>query len=342
MEFFYLQVIYFQDLNIYYVGEGIYIFFHCATMNATNYMDKKVLITGCGGMLGKSVYAAAIGKYGAENVVATDIDLNESWLSNLDVRDIKSCETRFNEVNPALVIHLAALTDLEYCETNQEDAWATNSLGTENIALLARKYGALMVYVSTAGIFGGEKAEYTDFDTPNPLSYYAKSKYHGEQFVERFIPEYYIFRAGWMMGGGVLKDKKFINKIYKQIKNGATELFVVDDKLGTPTYTNDFASSMMKVIDTGYHGLYNQVCRGSCSRHDVAQAFVDALGFSDSITVTKVSSDHFKSEYFAPRPVSEKLVNMKLEKRGINFMRDWRECLVEYGAEYKKDFHGAA
>ncbi len=301
----------------------------------------KILITGCGGMLGKAVYSEAARKYGADQVVATDIDLNEPWLSLLDVRDIAMSEKFFASVKPMLVIHLAALTDLEYCEENKDDAWRTNALGTENIALLARRYGIPMVYVSTAGIFGGEKEEYTDFDTPNPLSYYAKSKYHGELFVERFVPEYYIFRAGWMMGGGIEKDKKFINKMYRQIKNGAKELFVVDDKLGTPTYTNDFASGMMRVIDTQYYGLYNQVCNGSCSRYDVAVAFVNALGLGDQIIVTKVPSDYFKNEYFAPRPASEKLINLKLNERGINYMRDWRECLSEYSIVFKNDYYGA-
>ena len=299
----------------------------------------RILITGCGGMLGKALYEKATQKYGQKNVLATDIDLNESWLSHLDVRHIKECEQVCESWKPTIIFHLAALTDLEYCEKNIENAWATNALGTENIALLARKHNALMIYISTAGIFGGEKDEYSDFDTPNPLSYYAKSKYHGEQFVERYLSSYYIFRAGWMMGGGITKDKKFINKIYKQIKAGTKELFVVDDKLGTPTYTHDFAASILKVIDSGYYGLYNQVCEGSCSRYDVALLLVKLLGLEDSVKVTQVSSDYFKEEYFAPRPASEKLINVKLSMRGINYMRDWKVCLTEYAQEFKKDLY---
>lgn len=299
-----------------------------------------VLITGCGGMLGKAVYEKATKKYGVDNVHATDIDINEKWLSMLDVRDIKAYEKAFIDLKPSIVIHLAALTDLEYCEKNLNEAWTTNALGPENATILCRKYNCLLVYISTAGIFGGEKDEYADFDTPNPLSYYAKSKYHGEQFIEKHLYKYFIFRAGWMMGGGLSKDKKFINKIYKQIKSGSKELFVVDDKLGTPTYTMDFASSLLKVIDSGYYGLYNQVCEGSCSRLDVAEEFVKLLDLKDKIKVTRVSSDYFKEEYFAPRPASEKLFNLKLTTRGINYMRDWRICLAEYSEEFKKDFYG--
>jgi dTDP-4-dehydrorhamnose reductase len=302
--------------------------------------QEHVLITGCGGMLGKAMYAKTVEKYGESFVRATDIDLNEPWLSKLDVRDIREYEEAVREWKPSIIIHLAALTDLEYCEKNSNDAWATNALGAENAAILAHKYNVLLVYISTAGIFDGGKDEYTDFDTPNPLGYYAKSKCHGEKFVEQHLSKYYIFRAGWMMGGGLKKDKKFINKIYKQIKSGSKELFVVDDKLGTPTYTVDFASAIMKVIDSDYYGLYNQVCEGSCSRFDVAEEFIKQLELTDKIKVTKVSSDYWKEEYFAPRPASEKLINVKLTMRGINYMRDWRVCLAEYAQEFKKDFYG--
>ena len=133
-----------------------------------------------------------------------------------------------------------------------------------------------------------------------------------------------------MMGGGPIKDKKFINKIFRQIKNGKTELFVVDDKLGTPTYTVSFARGMFKVIESGLYGLYNQVCGGDCSRYDVALEFVKLLGLEMKVRVTKVSSDYFKKEYFAPRPYSERLVNLKLNARGLNCMPDWKEALAEY------------
>ena len=113
-------------------------------------MSERVLITGCGGMLGLSTYKNAVEKYGEDSVMATDIDLNESWLSKLDVRDIDDVKKAFEEFKPTLVLHLAALTDLEYCEKEQEDAWLTNALGTENVALLAREHDATMVYISTA------------------------------------------------------------------------------------------------------------------------------------------------------------------------------------------------
>jgi dTDP-4-dehydrorhamnose reductase len=300
----------------------------------------RVLVLGAGGMLGGAVFKEVSERY--SDVIATDIDLNEPWLSRLDVRDILALEEAFRSFEPTIVFNLAALTDLEYCERNSDDSWATNALGAENVALLAESYGATLVHIGTAGMFGDGQEEFNDFDIPAPASKYAKSKYYGELTVERHVSRYFIFRAGWMMGGGVRKDKKFINKIYKQIKSGAKELYVVADKVGTPTYTVDFAHGMLKVLDSGYYGLYNQVCGGGGSRLDVAREFVRLLGLEESVKVTEVSSSHFKDEYFAPRPKSEKLVNLKLNLRGMNYMRDWKAALADYAVEFANDYNGGA
>jgi dTDP-4-dehydrorhamnose reductase len=301
--------------------------------------EARVLITGCGGMLGDAVYRTFSSGY--RHVQPTDIDLNEPWLTRLDVRERGECERAFAEVRPTIVLHLAALTDLEYCETHQDDCWKTNALGTENVALLARQHDATMVYISTAGIYGGEKDQFHDFDVPNPLSHYGRSKYYGERFVEMHVPKYFCLRAGWMMGGGPKKDKKFINKIFRQIKAGSRELCVVDDRFGTPTYTVDFARSAAFLVTTKYYGVYNHVCEGGGSRYDVAVEFVRLLGLADRVRVTQVPSGHFKDTYFAPRPSSERLVNLKLSARGLNRMRDWRLCLAEYAEVFQRELDAA-
>ena len=294
--------------------------------------NKKVFITGCGGMLGKAVYEQFAPHC---QVLATDIDLNEPWLEYGDVIDFQKISEKAFTFEPDLIINLAALTDLEFCEKNPEITWKTNALGAENMALISKAVDATHIYISTAGIFDGQKEYYNDFEQPNPLSVYAKSKYYGEVIVEKILSNYFIFRAGWMMGGGHEKDKKFINKIFKQILDGKKELFVVEDKLGTPTYTVNFAESMFKIVQTKLYGLYNMVCEGSCSRYDVAVEFIRMLGLENEISINIVGSDYFKNEYFAPRPHSEKLLNLKLSSRGINFMKDWKECLEDYVESYK-------
>ncbi len=189
-----------------------------------------MLITGCGGMLGEGVYKQFKDRC---QVYATDIDLNEPWLERLDVASKKEADAFLSRIKPDYIIHLAALTDMEYCELNPKHAYAVNSEGVENFATYARKHDIPFIYISTAGIFDGEKDEYFEHDVPNPASIYGKSKYAGE-LIARLVNKSIVLRAGWMMGGGPRKDKKFINKIIKQIRTGTKEIAVVDDKLGTP------------------------------------------------------------------------------------------------------------
>jgi len=285
-------------------------------------------------MLGRAVYE----QFSTQTTVkATDIDLNIGWLSYADVRDYNSLNTSIEEFRPDLIINLAALTDLEYCERNPAEAWLTNSLGAENTALIANQLDVPLVYISTAGIVDGAKDVYDDFGPHNPLSVYGKSKYEGELAVRTMVRKHFVFRAGWMMGGGPKIDKKFVNKIYQQIKAGADTLYVVDDKLGTPTYTKSFAKGIYSVAETDLFGVYNQVCGGSGSRYDVAEEFLRLLGLQSRISLVKVGSEKFAADYFAPRPRSEKLDNVKLRARGIDFMPHWKQALAEYAEEFKAD-----
>jgi dTDP-4-dehydrorhamnose reductase len=138
-----------------------------------------------------------------------------------------------------------------------------------------------------------------------------------------------------MMGGGPLVDKKFVNKIIKQMNNGVTELNVVDDKLGVPTYTKDFAQSILNHISEDLpYGLYNMVSQGEASRYDTAVEINEFLNLG--LTINKVDSNFFKEEYFAPRPYSEKLINKKLNDIGRNYMRNWKVCLHEYLTSFYK------
>ena len=132
------------------------------------------------------------------------------------------------------------------------------------------------------------------------------------------------------MGGGPKKDKKFIQKIMIQLKDRKKELFVVNDKLGTPTYTHDFAQNVQLLLNKEYWGLYNMVCGGVTSRLEVVREILNILGIEDEIKVTEVSSDYFKNEYFAERPASERLINQKLNMRNLNIMRNWKDGLKEY------------
>jgi len=288
--------------------------------------NNKILITGCGGMLGEAVHNHFQGKY---EVLATDIDLNEKWLSYLDVRDKDAAHRVVADFQPDAIVHLAALTDMEFCEQEVINAYKTN---TESVQFLSREASNLeipFVYISTAGIFDGNKDEYEEDCLPNPLSIYGKSKYYGER-VALSIPKSIVVRAGWMMGGGPMKDKKFISKVIRQIAGGAKELFIVSDKLGTPCYTYDLAGSIAYLLENDKFGIYHGACKGSASRYEVAEYLLELLSKTNEVHLKEVDSDYFSKDYFAPRPYSEKLVNTALERLESGLTRDWKICLKEY------------
>ena len=137
-----------------------------------------------------------------------------------------------------------------------------------------------------------------------------------------------------MMGGGSKKDKKFINKLIKQLKDGQNNLYIVNDKDGTPTYTHDFAKNVKLLIENNHWGLFNMVCGGQTSRLEVAKELIKQLDLTNKINIIEVKSDYFKYEYFAKRPVSERLVNKRLDQLNLNIMRDWKVALKEYLHDY--------
>jgi dTDP-4-dehydrorhamnose reductase len=264
----------------------------------------------------------------------TDKDVNESWLSYLDFRDFDAYKKDVKDFKPDYLFHLGAYTDLEFCELNADETYNTNTLSVENAVYIANDLDIPLLYISTAGIFDGKKEVYDDWDQPNPLGVYARSKYMGERFVLENAKRFLVCRAGWMMGAGPKKDKKFIQKLMKQLKEGKKELFIVNDKDGTPTFTHDFAKNVKALIQKEYWGLYNMVCGGQTSRYEVAQELLKILQLSDNVKLTPVSSDYFRDTYFAERPPCERLVNRKLKIRNINLMRDWKVALKEYIATY--------
>lgn len=296
---------------------------------------KKTYIAGCGGMLGEAFHRQFNNDY---ILKCTDKDVNEEWLSFLDFRDFVAYKKDVLEFKPDYLFHLGAYTDLEYCENNVDDTYNTNTLSVENAVYIANELDIPLLYISTAGIYDGKKEFYDDWDLPNPLGVYARSKYMAEVFVQQNAKKYLICRAGWMMGSGPKKDKKFIQKLMKQIKDGKKELFIVNDKDGTPTYTHDFAKNVKLLLEKEYWGLYNMVCGGQTSRLEVASELLKILELDHEIKINIVNSDYYAKEYFAPRPPCERLVNRKLDIRQLNIMRDWRIALREYIQDYYKDY----
>lgn len=298
-------------------------------------VKKRIYIAGCGGMLGEAFHKIFRDEY---DIKCTDIDLNEDWLTYLDFRDFREYRKDVYNYKPDWLFHIGAHTDLEYCEKNESDTYLTNTESVKYAVYIANELSIPLLYISTAGIFDGKQSTYDESDIPNPIGRYAKSKYLGEKFVIENAKDFIICRAGWMMGGGPNKDKKFIQKVMKQLKNGKKELFIVNDKLGTPTYTYDFASNTKLIIEENKRGLFNMVCKGLTSRLEVTKELINYLQLSDIIKIIEVDSNYFSEVYFADRPNCERLINKKLDDLKMNIMRNWLVTLHEYLNQYYKGY----
>lgn len=295
----------------------------------------KIYMAGVGGMLGRDLYKQFSNDH---ELSCSDKDVNEPWLHLLDFTNFYHYYQDVAKFKPDILFHIGAMTDLEECEAHPDEAYMNNVIGVENAVTIANTINIPVVYISTAGIFDGEQEAYDDWDTPNPINVYGRTKYLGEKYVCEHANRYFVFRAGWMMGG-YNKDKKFVKKIVDQLKGGAKKIYAVADKYGSPTYTLTLASTILLLINTRHYGIYNASGQGNVNRLDVSKAIVRELGYD--VPVIGVGSDHFSKEYSAPRPRHEVLVNKRLALRGrsndqlYDTSNDWRLALKHYLNGYR-------
>lgn len=296
--------------------------FTIVLMRNPSHKSPTILITGAGGVVGS--YAPSV--FSANDLLLTDL-VESRGISQLDVTDTDAVHAAIRTTRPDVVLHLAAATDVDRCEQDPDVAFRVNAIGTENVAHACRESGALLVYISTAGVFGGGKPDpYTEFDAPDPANIYGHSKLAGERTVSSMLDRYFIVRAGWMVGGASL-EKKFVGMMIRQLEAGATHLRAVHDKFGSPTYAPDLLRGIRTLLDTNRFGLFHMVNDGSCSRYDVAVALCELLG-RDDVDVEPVSSAAFPLP--APRARSEAMRNYKLELHGLPRQRPWKDALETY------------
>ncbi|HEV8141530.1 MAG TPA: dTDP-4-dehydrorhamnose reductase [Methylomirabilota bacterium] len=280
---------------------------------------KRLLVTGAAGMVG--AYVADV--FHDWQVVLTDI---VGDVERLDVRDPDDVRRAVARTAPDAVLHLAAETDVDACEREPDRAHLTNALGTRYVAAACQAADVPLVYVSTAGVFSGDKSEpYVESDVPRPLNRYATAKLAGEIAVTALVARHIIVRAGWMIGGGV-RDKKFVGKVTELIATGRSPLRAVNDAWGSPTHAKDLLVTVARLVDAGHGGLYHVANAGSATRYDVALVVRAALRKED-VEVVPVASTDFPQT--APRPRSEAVRCRALEALGMP-LRPWREAVTEY------------
>ena len=293
------------------------------------------LFTGAGGMLGNA-YATLKAQYSRElnvNCIFTDKVYSDHYISELlDVTDKNSFKLLASECKPMYLFHLAAITSLEECELNKDQAFETNTESVRTACEIAREHNSFLIYITTAGVHDGKDIFYAADAPAKPISTYGKSKWESELIVSEMLDssQYLILRAGWMMGGGIKHDKKFVAKILRQLLSGVTTIYAVDDLYGSPTYTMSFAINNLNLLKSNAHGKVNNCTVGSPSRFDVARVICEWYTNVSMIqtNVVPVSSDYFKQEYFAERPKNE---SMKIDNfREIIEENTWKKSLLEY------------
>jgi dTDP-4-dehydrorhamnose reductase len=278
-----------------------------------------ILVTGCNGMLGNYI--------NWEHTFKTDI-------YDLDVSNEKDV-ARYNKFDASCIVHLAAETDLEMCEKDAVHAYKVNVIGTVNMTRLADRLEVPIVYISTAGVFSGDKiAPYIETDEPDPINIYGLTKWYGELVVGVY-PKHHILRAGWMMGG-VLKDKKFVGKIMNKIRSGVKEIYAINDVWGSPTYAKDLARVIKSAVNHEFpYGTYHSCGSGRATRYDVACEVVKQMGAKVKvIPITTKGYGTKDSKHSTTRSANEMMSIKKLESTGLG-MRSWKVALKEYMGEWQ-------
>jgi dTDP-4-dehydrorhamnose reductase len=275
----------------------------------------KILIFGADGMLGTDLV----------KTFSDDYEVIQSLEKDLDITSRKAVEDRILALKPAWVINSAAYTDVDGAETNREKAFAVNSTGVENIALACTKAKAKLIHFSTDYVFDGTKKEpYTETDPTNPINVYGASKLEGEKKVQKATKEYYILRTQWLYGKN---GKNFVYTVLKLFSE-RDELRIVNDQIGSPTYTVDLAKATREFIEvTPPFGIYNVSNSGHCSWYDFALEIALKIK-KTGVKITPVSSEEFPRP--AKRPKNSRLDRNKFEKVHITPMRRWESALRGY------------
>jgi dTDP-4-dehydrorhamnose reductase len=275
----------------------------------------RVLIIGANGMLGKDL---------VQVFNDSSIDFLGLGKADLDITDIEATERKLLQANPSVVILSAAYTLVDNCEDQKELANSINGDGSKNVALVCKKVGARLLYISTDYIFDGSKeGSYIEEDPTNPINVYGQSKLLGEKYIQEVLDDYLIIRTSWLFGLG---GKNFVESIFNRGQKGE-DLKVVNDQIGSPTHTGDLAAAILKLVQNGTKGIINISNSGACSWQDFAAAIYSEIGLDES-KVSPISTAEFGAK--APRPKNSRLSSERFEKVAGYKLRGWKEALKSY------------
>ena len=281
----------------------------------------KVFVTGVKGQLGFDV----VNELNNRNHEAVGVDIDE-----LDITDRDAVHQMLSDIKPDGVIHCAAWTAVDDAEDNIDKVMSVNRDGTRYIAEACKELDIPMIYISTDYVFDGQgKTPWKSDDKRNPINVYGDSKYQGELAVEELLDKYYIVRIAWVFGQN---GHNFINTMLNLGKTN-DKLTVVDDQIGTPTYTYDLAKLLVDMIETDKYGIYHATNKGEyISWYDFTVEIMKQASECDemykNVEVLPVSSDAYPTK--ATRPSNSRLDKSKLVANGFNPLPDWKDALNRY------------
>lgn len=275
----------------------------------------KVLVTGINGQLGHDVMGE-LKKRGHE---AVGVDIGE-----MDITDAGCVKRVMTQTAPEAVIHCSAYTAVDRAEEEVELCRRVNAEGTKNVAEVCAGLDCKLLYLSTDYIFSGEgKRPWEPGDVPDPLNVYGLTKFEGEQEIKSRMDKYFIVRISWVFG---VNGNNFIKTMLRLGReNGAVR--VVDDQIGSPTYTYDLAVLLVDMIETEKYGEYHASNEGICSWYEFAKEIFAAAGMNE-VEVTPVSSEEFPAK--AKRPKNSRMSKEKLVKNGFNKLPSWQDAVKRY------------
>jgi dTDP-4-dehydrorhamnose reductase len=277
----------------------------------------KVVVTGASGILGSDI---------VKELKKHDWEVLEFTSKNIKLDDITDVRAKILPFQPDIIIHSAAMTNVDLCEDDREAAIRVNVLGTHNMSLVAAALQAKVLYISSCGVYGDGKTEaYNELDATNPLTYHHYTKLVGEQRITDHNHRYLIVRTGWLFGGDKEQKKNFVEARRKEAATSAL-MRSAGDKVGSPTYTVDLAQQLVVLLKADVFGTFNAVNTGQASRFDYVSEVVKLLGLSTPVEM--VDSNAFPRR--ANMPDNEVLDNMQLRLRGLDIMRDWKSALKSY------------
>lgn len=282
--------------------------------------DLKILVTGVKGQLGYDCLRE-LAKRGYQNVKGIDIE-------DLDITDEEATLKLIKEYHPDVIMHNAAWTAVDKAEEMPDKVYAVNALGPRNIARAAKEVGAKMIYISTDYVFDGEGEKYFEVNDPkNGLSTYGKTKSQGEDFVTSILDKYFIIRISWVFG---INGNNFIKTMIKLSDMGKSELNIVCDQIGSPTYTVDLAVLMCDMMETDKYGIYHATNEGICSWAEFASYIFKEIG--SNLKVNPVTTEEYMKlvQNQAKRPLNSRMSKESLVKAGFNKLPTWQDATKRY------------